>query len=110
LTQEQLAEAMGVSQSAVAYWERSGVKSLPAATVRRLAGILDLTPAVILDAMEYPIGNGRLPVPLEQSGLPPLEGEDLDKVIEYAWMLYERESKRTQPPTRRRAGGGSSAA
>lgn len=103
---------MNVTQSTVTKWERHGIERMEPVAMRRLAGILRLEPVAIAEALGYPVGDGsaRKPIEIDEAGLPPLAGEDLDKVIEYAWLLYGRKREQSQPPTKRRAGGGSNAA
>lgn len=54
LTQEQLAERLGVSQPTIGYWEREGRESMTPDEVRALAVHLRVTPVEIAAALGYP--------------------------------------------------------
>jgi transcriptional regulator with XRE-family HTH domain len=54
LTQEALAERLGVSQPTIGYWEREGRESMTPEEVRSLAVHLRVTPVEIAAALGYP--------------------------------------------------------
>lgn len=54
LTQEQLAERMGVSQPTIGYWETEGRLSMEPEEIRRLAVHLRVDPVVVAEAIGYP--------------------------------------------------------
>lgn len=55
LTQEQLAERMGVSQPTIGYWESEGRLSMEPEEIRRLAVHLRVEPVVVAEALGYPV-------------------------------------------------------
>jgi transcriptional regulator with XRE-family HTH domain len=55
LTQEQLAERMGVSQPTIGYWETEGRLSMEPEEIRRLAVHLRVEPVVVAEALGSPV-------------------------------------------------------
>ena len=59
LTQEELAEKVGVQKSAVAKWENGRVSEIKRSTLKKLSEALELNPNQLLDeAKEKPINDG----------------------------------------------------
>jgi transcriptional regulator with XRE-family HTH domain len=54
LTQEQLAERMGVAQPTIGYWESEGRMAMEPEEIRQLAAHLRVSPVEIAAALGYP--------------------------------------------------------
>jgi transcriptional regulator with XRE-family HTH domain len=73
LTQEQLAERMGVAQPTIGYWESEGRLAMEPEEIRQLAAHLRVSPVQIAAALGYPTEPAApaLPAPgVEDEGDP----------------------------------------
>lgn len=89
ISQQQLADACGVSQSAVSLWESGGVETLVGENLMRAAQALSVTPEWLLE------GSGPGPGEAQRAALQ--QRQDLEKeIVEIALSIQALPKKRRE--------------